>query len=57
MEEGGNAVSDETRTLLLVEDDVLLALLTSRTLESFGYRVVVAHRGETAVEQDRKRAG
>ena len=51
MEEGGNAVSDETRTLLLVEDDVLLALLTSRTLESFGYRVVVAHRGETAVEQ------
>jgi PAS domain S-box-containing protein len=38
------------RTLLLVEDDKIVALVQKAALESFGYQVVPAESGENAVE-------
>lgn len=38
------------KTILLVEDEVLIALSEKSVLESFGYRVVTANSGEKAVE-------
>ncbi|GAB1483393.1 hypothetical protein MASR2M78_22090 [Treponema sp.] len=38
------------RKLLLVEDEVLIAMATSRKLESFGYNVLTANSGEKAIE-------
>jgi PAS domain S-box-containing protein len=37
------------KTILLVEDEVIIALGTASTLEGLGYRVVLAHTGEDAV--------
>lgn len=37
-------------TLLLVEDEALLAMMGQRLLEKYGYRVVLARDGETAVQ-------
>ncbi len=42
--------ASHSRTLLLVEDERLVALAEKRTLERFGYRVLVASSGEDAVE-------
>ncbi len=38
------------KTLLLVEDEAIIALDEARRLEKFGYTVVTAHSGEAAVE-------
>jgi CheY-like chemotaxis protein len=38
------------KTILLVEDERLVAIAERRTLEQHGYRVVPASTGETAVE-------
>ena len=43
MAEGGE------RTILLVEDESLIALGEKRSLEGYGYRVIVANTGEKAV--------
>ncbi len=40
----------EQRTLLLVEDEPLVATVEKKTLEGFGYSVVVVNSGEKAVE-------
>jgi PAS domain S-box-containing protein len=40
---------DERKTILLVEDEVLIALSEKLTLEKYGYRVITAASGETAV--------
>ncbi|MBU0927908.1 MAG: PAS domain S-box protein [Spirochaetes bacterium] len=40
---------DSGTTILLVEDEAIIALATKRTLERFGYRVVTAPSGEKAV--------
>ncbi len=37
-------------TLLLVEDEALIALAQKKTLTDYGYEVVTAHSGEAAVE-------
>lgn len=39
------------RTILLVEDEVLIAVDRRRSLERLGYRVVVSHTGEQAVPE------
>lgn len=46
----GASVRQAHRSLLLVEDEALIALATRQTLEELGYRVEVAHRGEDAVQ-------
>ncbi|MBK7258013.1 MAG: PAS domain S-box protein [Ignavibacteriae bacterium] len=37
------------KTILLVEDEVLIALAEAQSIEGFGYRVLTAHTGENAV--------
>ena len=39
-----------SKTLLLVEDEVLIAMAEARQLSENGYRVLTAHSGEEAVE-------
>jgi two-component system cell cycle sensor histidine kinase/response regulator CckA len=46
-----------TETILLVEDDLPVQLLTRRALEAFGYRVLEASSGPEALEIWRQRAG
>jgi PAS domain S-box-containing protein len=47
---GGNAVADGARrTILLVEDEGIIALSEKQLLENYGYAVVVAPSGEAAV--------
>lgn len=41
-------------TILLVEDDTVIALAEKNTLEGFGYRVVLARSGESAIEATRR---
>jgi PAS domain S-box-containing protein len=43
-------MQDHMKTLLLVEDDALLAAAEKRLLEKRGYRVIIARSGEEAVE-------
>ena len=42
--------SQKQKTILLVEDDALTAVLNSRIVNSFGYEVLTADTGEKAVE-------
>lgn len=44
-------VNTQTRqTILLVEDEVLLAMATANKIKYFGYDVMMAHSGEDAVK-------
>ncbi|MFW6291230.1 MAG: PAS domain S-box protein [Spirochaetota bacterium] len=45
--------ADHPTTLLLVEDEAIIALTEQRTLERHGYVVAVAHSGEAAVARVR----
>lgn len=40
----------EQKTILLVEDDVLISMATTLTIKGFGYKVISAYSGEEAVE-------
>jgi len=40
----------DIRTVLLVEDEAIIALAEKKTLEAYGYAVVLAHSGERAIE-------
>ncbi len=40
---------DKQKTILLVEDEVIIAMAEKMTLEKFGYHVLAVHRGEEAV--------
>jgi len=42
--------STESRTILLVEDEALLAMSEKLILERYGYKVMVASSGEKAIE-------
>jgi len=42
--------NNEHKTILLVEDDLLLAMVEGLTIEKFGYKVIKANTGEKAVE-------
>ncbi len=48
--------ADQPTTLLLVEDEAIIALTEQRTLERHGYVVAVAHSGEAAVARVREQA-
>ncbi|MFW5975796.1 MAG: PAS domain S-box protein [Alkalispirochaetaceae bacterium] len=41
----------DSKTILLVEDEAIIALATKTTLESWGYSVVLSYAGETAVSK------
>jgi PAS domain S-box-containing protein len=43
-------IASSPKTILLVEDEALIALAESRKIEGFGYRTLVAGSGERAVE-------
>ncbi|MCX6138791.1 MAG: response regulator, partial [Ignavibacteriales bacterium] len=38
------------KTVLLVEDDAIIALASAQTIRRFGYEVIIAHSGEKAIE-------
>ncbi len=40
----------ERKTILLVEDEIIIALAETKSLEKYGYRIFVAHNGESAIE-------
>ncbi|TVR05762.1 MAG: response regulator, partial [Spirochaetaceae bacterium] len=50
-----DTVPAERPTLLLVEDDAIIALAQRATLERNGYSVVTAHDGASAVEEALRR--
>ena len=41
--------SPERKTILLVEDEGIIAMTGAKTIEGFGYRVIIANSGEKAV--------
>ncbi len=47
----------EGKTLLLVEDEALIAIAQKKTLEKYGYRVVTATSGQKAIEKMRTGPG
>ncbi|TVR07098.1 MAG: response regulator, partial [Spirochaetaceae bacterium] len=42
--------AEAVRRILLVEDEAIVAIDTSRRVTSFGYSVSVAHHGEAAIQ-------
>ena len=42
--------NDSVRSILLVEDEAIIALAEKRTLEAYGYRVSTAISGSAAIE-------
>ena len=56
-QKGREAVNEgETRRVLLVEDEALVALSEQQTIERHGYKVLVAHSGEQALQIARDEA-
>lgn len=45
-----NEITSQQKTILLVEDEVLSAMITSKVVQSFGYAVIIANAGEDAVK-------
>ncbi len=43
-------INADQKTILLVEDDAIVALAETMTLEEYGYKVITAYTGEKAVE-------
>jgi PAS domain S-box-containing protein len=43
-------MTENKKTILLVEDEVIIAMMEARILEKNGYSVITAHSGEEAVE-------
>jgi PAS domain S-box-containing protein len=43
-------MKSEQKTILLVEDEVLIAMVEKTDLEEFGYNVITAHSGKDAIE-------
>src|SRR5208337_1636371 len=41
---------ENRKTILLVEDEIPIAMMETKTLEKYGYKVITANRGEEAVE-------
>jgi PAS domain S-box-containing protein len=46
--------NDSVRSILLVEDEAIIALAEKRTLEAYGYRVATAFSGSSAIEAVRR---
>ena len=49
--------TQENKTILLVEDEVIIALAESKTIRQFGYKVIMAHNGDEAVRGATGHAG
>ena len=47
-------MKENAKTILLVEDEVLIAMAEARTLEKHGYSVIMTHSGEDAVDSMKK---
>ena len=43
-------MNNQIKTILLVEDEAVTSLVTSKTLQKLGYNVVTAHTGQNAVD-------
>lgn len=41
---------DESKTILIVEDEAIISIVTSKSVKRFGYNVICANSGERAVE-------
>jgi CheY-like chemotaxis protein len=41
---------ENKKTILLLEDEAVTSIVTSKTLQKFGYNVVTAETGEMAIE-------
>ena len=50
-------MTSQNKTILLVEDEALIAMMEMRMLEDHGYAVITAHSGEEAVDTVRKTPG
>jgi len=42
------------KTLLLVEDEILIALVKQKELDKYGYNVLIVNSGEKAKENERQ---
>jgi len=49
--------TEKQKTILLVEDEAIIAMAEKTTLEKYGYRALVAHSGEEAVAAVKKTPG
>ena len=47
-------MSEKQKTLLLVEDEVIIAVMETEQLKRYGYNVVSASSGEKAIELFKK---
>jgi putative two-component system response regulator len=45
-----NMAEDKKKTILLVEDEAIIAMTERMALEKYGYAIIVANRGEKAIE-------
>lgn len=50
-------MTDNNKTILLVEDEALIALAQQQSLEKYGFRVITAHSGEAAVTAAKSNPG
>ncbi len=41
---------EETKTILLVEDEAIIAMAQAQTIKAFGYEVITVHTGDKAVQ-------
>ncbi len=48
-------ISDNKKTILLVEDEAIIAIVEKKTLEKFGYNVIIANSGETGISLCREK--
>jgi CheY-like chemotaxis protein len=46
--------AENQKTILLVDDEAIIAMAEKMTLEKYGYKVITAHTGEEAVAAVRK---
>jgi len=45
-----NEQQEDPKTILLVEDEALIAIMEKATLKKHGFNVIIAHSGENAIE-------
>ncbi len=49
--------TENNNTILLVEDDVILAMTEKNSLEDYGYKIIIANSGEEAIDIVKKAPG
>jgi len=43
-------ISDNKKTILLVEDEAVISIVHKKSLENYGYNIIIANSGEKAIE-------